>query len=156
MIFTKRELKFRNCHWQETLINKDGNSAFAVTEEGVQAWKEWLHSNQNEIPAPSMLSKLEAATNTSTEEDKQAPCSPSWESKGSKIGSAIGTALRKTVDSLMAPLDGRRADENGHSPIAKRRVSALSEDAPEFLAQQLLGELEKAVAKVVEGFNEKM
>jgi len=35
-------------------------------------------------------------------------------------------------------------------------VSALSEDAPEFLAQQLLGELEKAVAKVVEGFNEKM
>ena len=135
---------------------KDGKSAFTVTEEGVQAWKEWLHTNQNETPAPSMLSKLEAAANTSTEEDDQALRSPSWGSKGSKIGSAIGIALRKTVDSLMAPLDGRRADENYHSPVAKRRVSALSEDAPAFLAQQLLGELEKAAAKVVEGFNKKM
>lgn len=133
------------CILQETLLNNDGKSAFAVTEDGVQAWKHWMQANHDETP---LLRKIEAAANPSSTKNNKLLCSPTWRNRGSEVASAIGAAVRKTVDSLMAPLDGRRADESYQSPIAKQRVSGLSEDAPEFLAQQLLGELEKAAAKV--------
>ena len=119
----------------------------SANDEGIQEWKQWLQAKHSESTVPSLLSKMEAAANPSFGDD-QAVCSPSWRHKGSEISSAVGVAVRKTVDSLMAPLDGRKAAENFESPAAKQRVSSLSEDAPQFLAQQLLGELEKAAAKV--------
>lgn len=97
---------------------------------------------------PSLLSRIEAAANAFSGVDIQAACSPSWKHKGSEIASAIGAKVQKTVDSLMAPLDGRETAENFESPLSKQRVSALSEDAPQILAQQLLEDLEKAAAKV--------
>lgn len=127
-------------------MSKDSKEACA-SEEGIQEWEQWLQVKHSEATVPSFFSKIEAAANTSSG-DAQAVCSPSWRHKGSEIASAIGVAVRKTVDSLMAPLDGRKAAENFESPAAKQRVSGLSEDAPQFLAQQLLGELEKAAAKV--------
>jgi hypothetical protein len=132
---------------------KDGKEVPA-SEERIQEWKQWLQVKHSEASVPSLLSKIEAAANTCSG-DIQAVCSPSWRHKGSEIASAIGVAVRKTVDSLMAPLDGRKAAENFESPTAKQRVSGLSEDAPQFLAQQLLGELEKAAAKVNPVFKER-
>ncbi|KAG0553464.1 hypothetical protein KC19_12G013400 [Ceratodon purpureus] len=130
----------------ETLMTKAGKQVSA-NDEGIQEWKQWLQAKHSESTVPSLLSKMEAAANPSFGDD-QAVCSPSWRHKGSEISSAVGVAVRKTVDSLMAPLDGRKAAENFESPAAKQRVSSLSEDAPQFLAQQLLGELEKAAAKI--------
>lgn len=127
-------------------MSKEGKDSSA-NEEGIQEWKQWLQVKDGETTVPSLFSKIEAAAKTSFG-DIQAVCSPSWRHKGSEIASAVGVAVRKTVDSLMAPLDGRKAAENFGSPAAKQRVSGLSEDAPQFLAQQLLGELEKAAAKV--------
>lgn len=120
----------------------------SASEEGIQEWNQWLKVKHSEATAPSLLSKIEAAANTSPGVDIQAVFSPRWKHKGNEIATAVGVAVRKTVDSLMAPLDGREAGENFESPVAKQRVAGLSVDAPQFLAQQLLGELEKAAAKV--------
>lgn len=119
-----------------------------TSEEGIQEWKQSLQLKQLETALPSPLSKTGTAAIISSEVENQVVCSPSWRNKGIEIASAIRVAVRKTVDSLMAPLDGRKAAENFDSPEARKRVSSLSEDAPQFLAQQLLGELEKAAAKV--------
>lgn len=135
------------CYCQETLLSGDDKAASAIAE-GIQEWNQWSQAKHSEATVPSLLSKIEAAANTSPGVDIQAVCSPSWKHKGNEIATAVGAAVRKTVDSLMAPLDGREAADNFESPAAKRRVAGLSGDAPQFLAQQLLGELEKAAAKV--------
>lgn len=101
-----------------------------------------------EATTPSLLSKIEAAANSFSGEENHAVCSPSWKHRGNEIAAAVGVAVRKTVDSLMAPLDEREAAEYFESPVAKQRVAGISIDAPQFLAQQLLGQLEKAAAKV--------
>lgn len=114
----------------------------------IQGWNEWLQIKHIEATAPSLLSKIEAAANSSSGEESHAVCSPSWKHRGNEIAAAVGVAVRKTVDSLMAPLDEREAAEYFESPVAKQRVAGISIDAPQFLAQQLLGQLEKAAAKV--------
>lgn len=117
------------------------------SEAGIQEWNQWLQVKHGE-QTPSLLSKIESAATKSLGVGVQSVFSPRWKHKGSEIATAVGDAVRKTVDSLMAPLDGREASENFESPVAKQRVAGLSVDAPQFLAQRLLGELEKAAAKV--------
>ena len=135
-------------------MGRDGK-AVSSSEEGIQEWKQWLQFKNSEASMPSLLGKIEAAANTTSGGDIQAVCSPSWRHKGSEIAAAVGVAVRKTVDSLMAPLDGGKAAENFGSPAANQRVPGLSEEAPQYLAQQLLGELEKAAAKVSSSFQER-
>ncbi|XP_024357126.1 uncharacterized protein [Physcomitrium patens] len=131
----------------ETPLNNDKNTV-STRGEGIDEWKRWQQAHRSETTVPSLLSRIEAAANAFSGVDIQAACSPSWKHKGSEIASAIGAAVQKTVDSLMAPLDGRETAENFESPLSKQRVSALSEDAPQILAQQLLEDLEKAAAKL--------